>query len=267
MGNRRGRTGRGSFFSMNRRMSLARIRYLKPDFFKDEDLAELPFQTRLFYAGLWCLADREGRLEDRPKRLKAEIFPYEKADTEDMLQSLAKPKTSGNPYILRYEADGFRCIQILSWSRHQKPHHTEKDSFLPPIPPSLLNTKGMGNLNQLEASAGLNNVPLTVKNTLKTKHDEAKEVINHLNSKTGKSFRITDSNLKFVLSRLSDGFSLSELKNVIDKKAVEWSGTDMDKYLRPETLFNATKFQSYLNEKEPESKNARKMREIIHGNG
>ena len=61
---------------------MPRIRYLKPCFFKDEDIASLPHQTRLLYQGLWVLADKEGRLEDRPKRIKAEIFPYEEIDIE-----------------------------------------------------------------------------------------------------------------------------------------------------------------------------------------
>jgi len=53
---------------------MARIRSLKPDFFKDEDLAVLPFEARLLFEGLWCYADKEGRLEDRPKYLKGVEF-------------------------------------------------------------------------------------------------------------------------------------------------------------------------------------------------
>ncbi|HAG51728.1 MAG TPA: hypothetical protein DCL42_10415 [Deltaproteobacteria bacterium] len=47
---------------------MGRIRYVKPDFFKDEDVAELPDKTKLLYIGLWCFADKSGRIEDRPKR-------------------------------------------------------------------------------------------------------------------------------------------------------------------------------------------------------
>jgi len=112
---------------------MARIRYLKPDFFKDEDIAELPHQVRIFYAGLWCYADRAGRLEDRPKRLKAEIFPYEDFDIEAGLQRLSSPKKSNNkPFLVRYKKDGYSYIQILQWDKHQKPHPTEKKSEIPP---------------------------------------------------------------------------------------------------------------------------------------
>ncbi len=113
-----------------------RIRYLKPDFFLDEDLAALPPLIRLFYQGLWVHADREGRLEDRPQRLKVEIMPYEDGfSVEDALTLLAKPKAgSGRPYIVRYEVDGRRFIQILSWAKHQRPHPNEKASEIPPVP-------------------------------------------------------------------------------------------------------------------------------------
>jgi len=113
-----------------------RIRYLKPDFFLDEDITALPPLIRLFYAGLWCRADRDGRLEDRPRRLRVEIMPFEESfDIEEVLAMLAKPKReNGPPYILRYEVGGDRYIQILSWTRHQRPHKNEKNSEIPPPP-------------------------------------------------------------------------------------------------------------------------------------
>lgn len=114
---------------------MARIRYLKPDFFTDEDLAELPFHTRLFFAGLWCQADKAGRLQDRPKQLKVVIFPYDNVDAEKCLAELAQRKASSRrPFIVRYAVRGQRYIQILTWLRHQKPHHTEAESKLPPVP-------------------------------------------------------------------------------------------------------------------------------------
>jgi hypothetical protein len=114
---------------------MSRIRYLKPEFFKDEDLAGLPYEVRLFYAGLWGLADKAGRLEDRPLRLKAEIFPYDPVDPEKCLSLLSKSKRgSGRPFIHRYTTDNQRYIQILQWDKHQKPHHTERESEIPPAP-------------------------------------------------------------------------------------------------------------------------------------
>ena len=140
---------------------MARIRYIKPEFFSDEDLAELKFETRLTFAGLWCFADRLGRLEDRPKFLKAMIFPYDNVDMEKQLQAL-----SAKPFIQRYEVEGKKFIQIINWEKHQKPHHTEADSKIPPAPP--LKEKGdfKGNGECQAESSELDNGELTVKEPL-----------------------------------------------------------------------------------------------------
>ena len=140
---------------------MARIRYIKPEFFSDEDLAELKLETRLTFAGLWCFADRLGRLEDRPKFLKAMIFPYDNVDMEKQLQAL-----SAKPFIQRYEVEGKKFIQIINWEKHQKPHHTEADSKIPPAPP--LKEKGdfKGNGECQTESSELDNGELTVKEPL-----------------------------------------------------------------------------------------------------
>jgi hypothetical protein len=104
---------------------MARIRYLKPEFFFDDDLAELDFGSRLFFQGLWCYADREGRLEDKPKVLKAQIMPYDSISPDKILDKLE------GKFIIRYEVDGRKYIQINNFIKHQKPHHTEKESLIP----------------------------------------------------------------------------------------------------------------------------------------
>lgn len=111
---------------------MSRIRYLKPEYFEDEHLAEFPFWIRLLFAGLWNIADKAGRLEDRPKRIKAKIFPYDNVNTEKGLTDLSKIKSDSNrPFIIRYCVDDEKYIQIVNWHLHQKPHHTEKESVIP----------------------------------------------------------------------------------------------------------------------------------------
>jgi hypothetical protein len=151
---------------------MARIRYLKPDFFTDEDLCELPFEARILFEGLWCHADKAGRLEDRPKFLKAMIFPYDEVDIEKNLDLLSQRKLNGHPFIIRYQAHEQKLIQIVKWDKHQKPHHTEKESIFPPAPPltekGMGMGMGMGMEKQLEASTELRNRDLTVKKRLKS---------------------------------------------------------------------------------------------------
>lgn len=105
---------------------MARARNIKPGFFRNEDLADLDIATRLLFIGMWTEADRAGRLEDRPRRLKMAIFPADNVDVEAMLDGLER-----YGFIRRYAAGGKRLIQVVNWAKHQSPHHTEKRSVLP----------------------------------------------------------------------------------------------------------------------------------------
>ena len=74
------------------------------------------------------------------------------------------------------------------------------------------------------------------------------EIIDYLNKKTGKKFsKSTAQTRKSINARMNDGFTVDDFKKVIDIKTADWLNTEMDKYLRPATLFG-TKFESYLNE-------------------
>jgi hypothetical protein len=106
-----------------------RARIIKPSFFINEDLATLPYEARLLFIGLWCVADREGRLEDRPRRLKAELFPYDDIELDPLLSQLAELG-----FIVRYEAQGKRYIQITNFTKHQRLHPNEAPSTIPPPP-------------------------------------------------------------------------------------------------------------------------------------
>ena len=105
---------------------MARSRNIKPGFFSNEHLAELDFATRLLFIGMWTEADREGRLEDRPRRLKMALFPADNVDIELMLNGL-----QNFGFIRRYVANGCRAIQIVNWSKHQNPHVKEAQSAIP----------------------------------------------------------------------------------------------------------------------------------------
>ncbi|MCX5973286.1 MAG: hypothetical protein NTU59_01155, partial [Coprothermobacterota bacterium] len=112
-----------------------RARNLKPGFFRNEYLSSLDPLVRLLFAGLWCLADREGRLEDRPGKIKIAVLPSDDCDVEQMLGDLARPQgPDGERFIRRYTVGGKRCIQVLNFVRHQNPHIKEAASLLPAPP-------------------------------------------------------------------------------------------------------------------------------------
>ena len=88
---------------------------------------------RLCFAGLWLMADKCGRLEDRPRRIKAELFAYENVEVEPILTDL---EHAG--FICRYVVDGLSLIQIVNFGKHQRPHKAEPVSKLPDNSPQIV---------------------------------------------------------------------------------------------------------------------------------
>lgn len=240
---------------------MARARNIKPGFFQNEELVELPFSTRLLFIGLWTIADREGRLEDKPKRIKMALFPADNLDIDEALIELANKN-----FILRYEVDCIQYIQILAFKKHQNPHKDEKASSIPEpllhhastvqapckhssnpadslIPDSLIPDK--------EAKASMlgkpNDAP-TKPEKVQTK-PQAIKVLEFLNSKANRNYRPTEVNLSLIQARLKEGYTTQDCFSVIAKKCREWMGDDkMSEYLRPATLFNREKFNQYIGE-------------------
>lgn len=113
---------------------MARTRSIKPGFFDNELLGNLPPLTRLLFIGLWCQADRDGRLEDRPRKLKKTILGYDDLSTEDLDEMLGS--LADNGFIIRYDAGGENYIQVVNFKKHQNPHMKEKPSEIP-APPGM----------------------------------------------------------------------------------------------------------------------------------
>jgi hypothetical protein len=101
---------------------VARTRNIKPAFFKNEKLAELQPIERLLFIGLWTLADHKGCLEYRPKRIKAEILPYDDFEIDPTLTRLSPD------HVQTYEVDGIKYIKIVNFEKHQNPHKKERDA-------------------------------------------------------------------------------------------------------------------------------------------
>jgi uncharacterized phage protein (TIGR02220 family) len=79
--------------------------------------------------------------------------------------------------------------------------------------------------------------------------NDAIEVLNFLNEKTGRFYRAEDSNLDLIIARLQSGITMQNLRAIIAKKCREWNDdVTMKKYLRPKTLFNKTNCEQYYGE-------------------
>jgi hypothetical protein len=105
---------------------MARARNIKPSFFINEELVECDFSTRLLFIGLWTLADRDGKLEDKPKKIKMALFPADNINVDELLNEL-----QDRGFIDRYEVEGNQYIQVVAFKKHQNPHRDEKASTIP----------------------------------------------------------------------------------------------------------------------------------------
>lgn len=102
------------------------MRIVKPSFFLNEELAVMPHQTRLYFIGLWCLCDRDGKMEYRPLPIKAQLFPYEVANIDEMTQCL---HSAGMVQV--YEVDGVKYLKVINFAKHQNPHIKEVSKGYP----------------------------------------------------------------------------------------------------------------------------------------
>lgn len=109
---------------------MARTRSIKPGFFDNEILGEIEPLTRLLFIGLWCIADREGRLEDKPRKIKKMLLGYDDVDADEVDKMLQKLNDTG--FIYRYSIENEQYIQVVNFTKHQNPHIKEKASEIPP---------------------------------------------------------------------------------------------------------------------------------------
>lgn len=109
---------------------MARIRTIKPEFFRHEDLFEAEkaegLPLRLAFAGLWTAADREGRFVWKPRELKLDCLPHDSLDFSQVLDALAM-----RGFIVKYHVDDKHYGFIPSWAKHQVINNRESESRIP----------------------------------------------------------------------------------------------------------------------------------------
>jgi hypothetical protein len=109
---------------------MARIRTIKPGFFRHSDLFEAErasgLPLRLAFAGLWTAADREGRFKWKPRELKLDCLPHDDVDFSRVLDALV---TGG--WVVRYEVNGAVYGAIPTWKEHQVINNREAASDIP----------------------------------------------------------------------------------------------------------------------------------------
>ncbi len=201
------------------------------------------------------MADRDGRLEYRPKRIKAEVLPYDECDIEKLLGQLADKS-----FLQLYCVNNQYYVEILNFRKHQNCHIKEAASTIPAPDEHQTSTRRAPDEHGASPSDSLllipdSGFPLTDSPLLKPEKAARppipyREIVEYLNLKTGKNFdpdaKETRAQIK---ARWGPKRSLEDFKTVIENKCADWgTNPEMVNYLRPETLFGR-KFESYLNEK------------------
>jgi hypothetical protein len=88
---------------------------VKPEFWIDEKIVELPMPARLLFIGLWNFADDQGYIDDKPRRIKMQVFPGDDVDVEKLLAELLLAGL-----LTAYDSPVGPVLHIRNWDKHQK---------------------------------------------------------------------------------------------------------------------------------------------------
>ena len=228
-----------------------RARNIKPSFFDCEEVGDLSMSARILFIGLWCMSDSDGFLEYRPKKIKANIFPYDSLNLIKLLEEVSQ-----NGLIVIWglpnndsQVEGMNChfIEIPNFRKHQRPHPQEKRSNLKEI---VTTTDNLIKLHEIKCNFRLI-LGKRKEERGKRKGEETEvsnRVIDYLNEKTKKSFKKVDTNISLITARIDEGFKEADFLKAIDNQVAAWSGDKkMETFLRPATLFQKSKFDGYVN--------------------
>ena len=179
---------------------------------------------------------------------------YSKDSVENLIERFEKVHK-----VLKFSRET-KEILLLNWSKY---NWTSSEKFRKPLAKEIDNVKNLKFREFLEDvfenGYGIDTTCMdtsvtvtdTVTNTVSITDSTIsiiKDIIDYLNLvlNTKYSYKTVNTQ-KHIKARLKDGYIFEDFKTVIDKKAREWKGTSMEKFLRPDTLFG-TKFESYLNQ-------------------
>ena len=128
---------------------MARIRTVKPEFFTSESVLSVTPLARLFFIGLWCEADREGRLKWKPKTLKFRYLPGDSVNIEKLCAEL-----ESEGMIITYSIDDIDYCEIPGFKTHQVINNRERESEIPSRDNDASTTRESGRKEGKEGKEG-----------------------------------------------------------------------------------------------------------------
>jgi len=243
-----------------------RIRTIKPEFWTDKRVASWDHFTRLLFIGLWSAADDHGRGSAESARLASELFPYDLSrDPRETLARVAAglDTLAASCRITLYDVEGEAFYEVSSWSKHQRVDNAGKPRVPTPSEgvarPSrdpretrreLPLEQGTGNREMEQGTGNAGDLQLPPADTIPKKTlrmQAARPVLHLLNECSGRAYRETETNLLLIAARLEEpGVDLDGVMAMVRRQCTLWRpDPKMSEFLRPETLFGKTKFESY----------------------
>ncbi len=238
-------------------MTLVPNRILREGILTSRPVDRLSEKAELFYRRAMSKLDDYGRCEADAALLRSSCYPLrvDKVKPAHIEGWLRECEAVG--LLVLYVVAGKRYLQYLNFKQQER-----TDSKFPAPDKQLIADaeQRMANAHlvvvvDVVVSEGgyMSGRPDPAKpDSHRNGHDylpTARVVLDFLNEKTGRRYQPVDANLKLIVARLRGGATEQELRQVIAKKCREWSADEkMSMYLRPETLFNATKFAQYQGE-------------------
>jgi uncharacterized phage protein (TIGR02220 family) len=218
---------------------------------------EMPATSQLLYFHLSIRADDDGFVSS-PKRILRMVGSSEDDFKMLITKQFVIPFDSGVCVIKhwrihniirsdRYQGTIYTQEKAMLTESENKSYELVHQNVIPNVIPDVIPT-----VNPVKVRLG--KVSSVEDNN--TYSEVYTEIIDYLNEKTSSRYRSTDTTKKLIRARLEEGFTKEDFFTVIDNKVRTWKGTEWEKYLRPDTLFRASKFQGYLNEKPVEKKHA-----------
>lgn len=124
---------------------MARIRSIKPEFWKSEEIAQLPHRTRLTFIALWSYVDDNGVGRDVPQLIAGELFALE-PDPRETLANVREDlaRLSDHQRITRYTVAGKPFLYVNNWDKHQRIDKPNKPRYERPDHPEAVLTCGYG---------------------------------------------------------------------------------------------------------------------------
>ena len=227
---------------------MAEKRMFAKSIIDSDQFLDMPTTAQLLYFHLCMRGDDDGFINN-PKSIMRNV----RCTEDDMRILIAKQ------YVIPFESG---IVVIKHWKIH---NYIQKDRYRPSnfeekqqilidekTKEYKLDTECIQPVYIDKNSIDKNSIDKNSIDILSGKPDklstEIKAIVDYLNEVSGKNFRAgTPKTKALIKARLNEGFSVNDFKAVIDKKYKQWRGGDMEKYIRPETLFG-TKFEGYLNE-------------------